>query len=234
MLNTALSYLNFSRFHNIDIIEPLLKGNADLLYANRDGVLIFVRNSNVHIMAASDEDACSKMLSLVNEAFLFVVHQSFCIKPVADKYKFGSVHECYQAVYDITSPLPLSDTCEIRTLDASYAEIILNNYDLIGSPEYIYERLESKAMLGAFVGDNFAGFIGIHAEGDIGMLHVFPEFRRMGIAKNLESSLINRMLISGEIPYCQLFIDNIASLTLQQKLGLTVADESLFWLSNIN
>lgn len=46
-------------------------------------------------------------------------------------------------------------------------------------------RLRAGVMLGAFLRDRPAGFIGLHEEGSMGMPEVLPEFRRMGVARAL-------------------------------------------------
>ena len=60
--------------------------------------------------------------------------------------------------------------------------------------ETLEERLRSGMMYGAFADGKLAGFIGMHAEGSMGILEVFEEFRRQGIAEALERHLINRIL----------------------------------------
>lgn len=82
------------------------------------------------------------------------------------------------------NPLPVSKEIEIRQLDISYTEEILAHYHL-GSEEYIKERLLNGCMFGAFVEGKMAGFIGTHIEGSIGMLEVYEEYRRRGIAESL-------------------------------------------------
>jgi tRNA (guanine37-N1)-methyltransferase len=74
------------------------------------------------------------------------------------------------------------------------------------------------------------GFIGKHAEGSMGLLEVLPENRRQGLARTLESFLIDRELREGNLPYCQVFRDNAASLALQKKLGLQLAEGLVIWL----
>ena len=88
------------------------------------------------------------------------------------------------------------------------------------------------ALLGAFfLNGILAGFIGTHHEGSMGMLEIFPEYRRLGLGYALESALIRRLMEQGAIPYCQVYEGNEASLRLQRKLGLTFSDEFVYWLS---
>ena len=65
----------------------------------------------------------------------------------------------------------------------------------------------------------------------MGILEVFEEFRRQGIAEALERHLINRILEKGWVPFCQIFTDNEASVKLQQKLGLRIVRDTVYWIS---
>lgn len=168
-------------------------------------------------------------------------------------------NECIQAVYTRGVSLPVRKNLVIRQLDLSYEEIIREHYSLISEPEFIRERIRAGVMYGAFVqkqaktcgnkgneenlnavddranedkesGLTLAGFIGEHEEGSMGMLEVFSEFRRQGIAEALESFCINRMLREGRIPFCQIIKGNEASVRLQEKLGLRISGESIWWM----
>ena len=96
--------------------------------------------------------------------------------------------------------------------------------------EYLSWLLERRALYGAFRNGELVGFIGKHAEGSMGLLEVLPAWRRQGVGENLERFLIARELEQGDVPYCQVFTDNQASLALQRKLGLTLAEGTVIWL----
>lgn len=76
----------------------------------------------------------------------------------------------------------------------------------------------------------FVGFIGRHPEGSMGLLQVFPEYRRQGYGEELESFMINRFLEEGRVPYAHIIVDNEKSMNLQKKLGYEVADKKIYWL----
>ena len=85
-------------------------------------------------------------------------------------------------------------------------------------------------MYGIFVEDELAGFIGEHDEGSMGMLEVFPAYRRQGLGLALESFQINRILEEGRMPYDQVILGNEKSLSLQKKLGMTITKDTVTWL----
>jgi tRNA (guanine37-N1)-methyltransferase len=97
------------------------------------------------------------------------------------------------------------------------------------------ERIASHEMFGAFfVSDDgkeqFAGFIGKHVEGSIGMLTVFPEFRRNKVALALETYMLNRDIELGMTPYGNIIETNTASLAVLEKLGGYISKTPIFWL----
>ena len=67
-------------------------------------------------------------------------------------------------------------------------------------------------------------------EGSMGMLFVETEYRNLGIAMSLESYVINLIKEKRQIPYCQIYEDNIASIKLQEKLGLYLSTCYVWWL----
>ena len=78
--------------------------------------------------------------------------------------------------------------------------------------------------------EHLVGFIGEHLEGSMGILYVFPEYRRRGFGTALERCLIARTLEKGLIPFGQVEKDNRNSLRLQEKLGMTCSDDLIVWM----
>lgn len=172
---------------------------------------------------------------------LLVLHNRnpFKIAETGQAYELLLSNVCVQAVYTRGVPLPVRKDLVIRKLDLSYTDAIAAHYTLIPESEFIRERIQAGVMYGAFVKNSastdeneltLAGFIGEHEEGSMGMLEVFPEFRRQGIAEALEAFCINRMLREGRIPFCQIIHGNEASVKLQEKLGLRISKENVWWM----
>ncbi|MCD8326518.1 MAG: tRNA (guanosine(37)-N1)-methyltransferase TrmD [Lachnospiraceae bacterium] len=162
---------------------------------------------------------------------LFCVCQQEIIPLLRQRYQTTEVRGCCQAYYTRGVPLPVRKDLEIRRLDLSFEEEIFREYHELVTLKELREHLSDGDMYGAFVENQLAGFIGTHFEGALGMLYVFPEFRRRGIAAALEAYMINEALLRGEIPFGQIFEGNEASLQLQKKLGLNVTDMILWWVS---
>ena len=88
-------------------------------------------------------------------------------------------------------------------------------------------------MKGAFCDGSMAGFIGQHDEGSIGMLQILPEHRGKKLAQVLETVMVNEALERGEIPYAQIRVENKASLSLQEKLGLCISKAPVYWMESV-
>jgi tRNA (guanine37-N1)-methyltransferase len=180
--------------------------------------------------------------AMVSEAMpdCLVLHQERYIAKAEQLFSLKHTMTCSHAVYTKKEKAPVSglyrpdgkpmgNGLTIQPLHAEHADFVKENYRKM-SPEYLAGRIEKGAMFGAFLGEQLAGFAGIHDDGGIGMLFVHPQYRRQKIAQALETYLVNLLLERGMTPYGQIETDNDASLQLQEKLGLYVAKSPVFWL----
>lgn len=222
---------------NIHMMELLSRGKGEILYAERDGegkmtgqnILLRDRKSGACMLSAADREGGELLLEhMPEDADLFVTIQEFLNELLKERYGAEEQCCCYQACYTRREPLPVAYK-DIRVLGEEHLEYILARYHL-GSRDYIRSRLQEKAMYGAFAGDRLVGFIGMHDEGSMGMLFVEEDFRRQRIGESLEAFYINRLLSLGYIPYCHIYADNEVSFRLQEKLGLYLSQNKLWWL----
>lgn len=117
---------------------------------------------------------------------------------------------------------PVADALEIRPLGPDHADLVIARYS---HPEYfsreeIVRRLAAGTIDGGYLDGELVGFIGMHAEGSMGMLEVFPGWRRRGVALALEAAKIASGLAAGHVPWAQVFPENRASIALQHRLGM--------------
>lgn len=228
MRKTALQYLQQNIPLHISFIEPLRLGRAEVLAAGPDGV--FLRHKTGQFLLSADDSKAAEKLFLpyLPEIRDIIVCGKNLSGTLCEKYGWKMDTPCYQAVYEKKTPLPVSG--DIRQLGMEYFDAVLDGYSLFRSPEYVENRLKAGVIYGAFVEDKLAGFVGEHREGSMGMLEVFPEFRRMGLGAALESFQINRFLKEGRIPYDQVILGNEKSMALQKKLGMTISGDTINWL----
>ena len=216
--------------------DPLL--HADMAESLRRGLGVIASAAERGVLVSADEDSCGMLscadldtaLTLLDgRRFpLLSIHQAELESPLCRELGMETWMRCRQAVYLGKEP-PAATEEDIRPLTGEHLDFLQANYRHEDS-EYLAWLLERRALFGAFREEKLVGFIGKHAEGSMGLLEVLPSFRRQGVGESLERFLIAREVERGNLPYCHVFTDNQASLALQQKLGLTLAEGSVIWL----
>lgn len=226
----AINYLLEDSLSNIDMLEPLRRGTADVIYAENDGVVIYERNSQACMITMQELEKCQSIVDF-EKYYLFSVHQKNIAEWIQQKGKFSHSFEVYQAVYSKKETIvDCFDT--ICVLNRDYTDQICQNYTTMDDRKYIETLIDRTQLWGIFDNGVLAGFIGEHLEGSMGLLEVFPEYRRKGYGYKLESFLINHFLKLNEIPFCQVVTDNVKSLALQQKIGMDISGRTTTWLFN--
>ena len=57
---TALAFLNRNRLLYLDMLEPIRRGTAELLYTESDGVLLYDRLAEAHMLGADTPQALER------------------------------------------------------------------------------------------------------------------------------------------------------------------------------
>ena len=145
-----------------------------------------------------------------------------------ERYGFSDKLECFQVAY--YGELPVKDSIlRIRVADRSDLPMLTQSYHMISLKEMAMV-VDRKTMFLGYTGDQLVGFIGEHLEGSMGLLYVFPEFRRRGIATALEKHYIARTMEKGFVPFGQVEKNNKESLQLQKKLNMTQSEKLTIWM----
>lgn len=225
MKEKALEFLNKDYLLNVDMIECIRRDICRILYASDKAVLIVADSGWVHMLSCEDRELGLELIKTHQPPWV-VLHQMDMREAVAGLgYRIGD--ECWQSAYTKTTPME-ETLADIRRLDRRFLKRIADNYELADEEE-IAALLDAGVIYGAFAGGELAGFIGRHKEGSVGLLFVFPEFRRMGIAEALERNYVNRELAEGNVAYGQIFVGNTPSRQLQEKLGMDFSDKFICW-----
>lgn len=215
---------------HMDMIDSLQRGIAEIFYAAPQGVLLYNTAGDCYMMSANDETTAAEMIVQLKDVGVVTAHQDFYIEQLQRKFKLEYSMPCWQAVYLSQQPLSMSNAAiTIQQLDESHLPLIVKHYQLNVEEGYIKDRIQA-GMFGAYFEGELAGFAGTHGEGAMGLLVVLPEFRRRGIARVLESYLINHILQQGFTPYAQILVTNTASIALQKSLKLSLSDKVVTWL----
>lgn len=221
--------LSKAKRENIHMIESLRRGKGEILYADEENVLLYDPGCRLCMISAKNREMGQKLLLLIpKDTVLFVTSQSFLNELICSGFSCEVYHECVQVCYPQRQSLPVRHK-DIRLLGPEDAEYVITHYHM-GEPEYIRERIQSRAMYGAFVEGELKGFVGSHDEGSMGMLFVEDSCRERGIGASLEAYNINRICERGFTPYAHIIVGNDVSLSLQRKLGLCASSGTIWWL----
>lgn len=218
--------------NTVDMWELLARDLGELLYDGPEGAVVRKYHRGMIASDIIDPDALLEVLRRLNlpEADQFVVKSKEAFSALEREYGFTGSCPCTQWVYLKKEP-PVPMDCDIRPLPMEYAQQAASHYHLIEkSLPYIRSRIEAGQVFGLFEEGKLAGFIGTHSEGAIGMLEVFPEYRRKGYGYALEAYIISWILQRGWTPYCHVVEGNDASVRLQQKLGMECAELPALWI----
>lgn len=231
MLKQVFAYLETDPVLHTDMLECIRRGYARILAAERNGVLLYDTGSGAYALSTESEETARRLLLGVERAESVVVHRGYGMEYAAEKFSLRHRMRVCNAAYFEKSLLTANEApAQIRVLDESYLPFVGKHYNSIDSEEYLRDRLRSGETFGAFVEGKPAGFIGLHDDGAMGMLEVLPEYRRRGIARQLETAQANRLLKSGRIPYAQIKAGNEASAALHRGLGFCLSAYSICWL----
>ena len=245
-LQECKKQLEKQKLLHMDMIELINRGQAVLIFAEGENICLQDRVSGIYFLTAKDIPGGEKLLTYIpqNQEVLVALHQEFMCDIVQDYLNTGEGMTCWQAVYTKREKLPItglysmdenaeSGLPKIARLTEEAIQAVCANYAKGDDIEYIRDRIQKGCMFGAFADGELAGFIGIHQEGAIGMLEVLPQYRGRGIAKALETYVINLSLEAGHIPYGQVVKENEASKKLQECLGLYFSKTLVYWIGNI-
>ena len=212
-----------------DMEVYLQSGDWEIEYDSPTALLLRFRNGWLHALAAFDPDEARKLLAQIPAEDAFVMRGCEGLQEVAEEAGFNGCHPCWQVVYDKTAPIPIDTELTIRHPDEKDFPKITASYDL-GDEEELREDFERPDFLGGYLGEDLVGYVGLHGEGSMGLLHVFEPYRRRGFAEALYGTLINNQLAKGRLPFAQIIAGNEASMELHRKWDFRIADELIYWM----
>lgn len=217
--------------NHIDMIEAIRIKQAEILYAEQDGVMIYETDSQTCMIAAENFEPCRQILSQ-NTYHQFAVHQKELAEEIQAQYHFATSVLTNQAAW-MQKNAPEFDDSGIIALKNEHAKEVCSFYGTMeDSGDYVRELISRGQLWGIFEGDRMAGFAGEHLEGSMGLLEILPEYRRKRYGFRLEAFLIRHFLEHGKLPFCQVIEGNTESMSLQKKLGMEISEQPTWWLFN--
>ena len=229
-LEMATDYLARQGLRCVDMLELLRRDSGSVRYAGSDGLLLWDKESGAWFLSARSEADLNRALSLIpQEARLATCHEDWYLDAVEKRLDLKG-RAFFQSVWTKKQPPELPPfQGELRRLGPEWAETVAEAYcQTFGDVDYILGAID-RGMLGLFDGEELAGFIGVHDEGSLGMLEVLPPYRRRGYGLVLQLAIIRAALAEGSCAYGEVAEHNAASLALQQKAGMTVCPEKIYW-----
>lgn len=224
-------FLDSNQILYAGMIQIIRRGTAEIIEENKHGVFLKDTVSNAFMMATDyPENGIRWLKKHENQRYGLMTLFQKEVTDFADKrYEFTHRLECYQAVYTQSEPFINSKKLQIKVACEDELKAVYDHYTLLSEAELRGIIRRGELLIG-YDGGKMVGFVGQHLEGSMGLLEILPEYRKNGFGKELEVTMINHMLTKGLIPFCQVEITNEASLRLQEKLGLTVSKERVYWL----
>lgn len=216
--------------NTVDFEELLRIGAGKELYRGEEGRILLEDDDGFYTVMSDILDGESLLARLralqLPDFYLATLKSEDAHQALVREYGFDGCNPCTQWVYCLPEPPSFSDS-DIRPLTMDYAQRAGEQYH--HNFDYVRDRIESGKMWGLFEAGKLAGFIGVHTEGAMGMLEIYPDYRKRGYGYALEAFLIAHQMKTGATPYCHVIDGNDASIHLQKKLGLQKADLPAIW-----
>ena len=214
----------------LGIERVLRRGTGEVIEEREDALFVFDRVSEAYFLECRGAVQGTEILErhADREIRLLSVFDPELADFAMDRLGLHEKLECFQAAY--FGERPAADPkLTYRTAESSDLPMLTEHYHMI-SPEELAAVIGRGSLLLGYENDRPVGFIGEHLEGSMGLLYVFPEYRRRGYAEEMETYYIARTMDRGLIPFGQVERQNFASLELQKKLGMTISEKTCFWM----
>lgn len=214
---------------NAYLIDSLLTGKARLLHTMGNAAIALATNGITYMICCETKEEGEALLAYVPEDARLLLHNCAQLNDLLrERYGFTVGDECYQSVYTQHTAMPVAHK-DIRPYPISNIDYAVENYGGEEEREYLQDRIQKGEFFAAYENDEIAGFCGVHSSGSLGLLYVDPKYRRTSIGSSLASYLVNWSLERGGLPYAHIRVKNIASLKMQEKMGLYVGKRTVFW-----
>ena len=230
ILSGRVLMADFNEFKDLAIDRVLKRGTGEIIADLENALLVRDDVSGAYLLSCEEKAAGMALLDryISPDCSLLMVSDYELGQTAFSKYGFEEKLECYQVAYYGEKPT-VDTSLSVREADEHDLPMLIENYQLI-SPEELAQVVRRRSILLGYDQGQLVGFIGEHLEGSMGILYVFPEYRRRGFGTALQTYLIARTMEKGYIPFGQVEKDNQNSLRLQEKIGMTRSDDLVVWM----
>ena len=228
----AIRFLQQEYLWHIDMLEALRRGRGEVIFFGGKTVLIRRNDEPESYLLTSDgPDAAEAAFAGLSTPWCVMSRGPGVSERMEELFGLVRVITCTNVAYLKTERL--SWDCPglvIRPFRVEELPAFQAHYSR-EDEEQAREHIRRGEMFAAEYEGKLAGFMGLHTDGSMGLLQVFPEYRKLGIGRAIEMFFINFCLDRGWIPYGQVRCDNEASFSLQENLGMTMdRTRTLCWM----
>ena len=214
-------------------IEYILKhyNDNEIIYDNENGICVFNKQFDLHIVCVNSFETAKAITSKIDACNRVILKNDYELKAFCEKFSFDNSMDCWHTLYANAATKNFVDGLSFSDLNEKSLNFMLNTYDEPVSKEEILKNNQtSKFIIANYYGE-FAGYIGVHENGEIGYLYVSPQFRKKGIATALINEMVSRFASNNETAFCLIETHNTNSINLHKKLNSIFA-KKVFWLYN--
>ncbi|MBQ4425987.1 MAG: GNAT family N-acetyltransferase [Firmicutes bacterium] len=214
----------------LGIDRVLRRGSGEIIADTDHALLIRDDVSGAYMLACDDPSTGMALLDrhISRDCSLLMVSDYALGIAAFERYGFSEKLECFQVAY--FGEKPAADSrLTVRAAEEQDLPMLTATYHLV-SPEELEKLIRRRSILLGYERERLIGFIGEHLEGSMGILYVFPAYRRRGFGSALQKHLIIQTMEKGYIPFGQVEKDNRNSLRLQKKIGMTKSDDLIVWM----
>ncbi len=212
-----------SFFDNFPVQQSFIYGNSAIIFGESD-------NYWAHFVSDSEKELSVLLNTHHKRTSYYYSVEDWMIPCIL---KHGQVDwsmstKRYILDKDVQLALP---KLEIVKLNKSYASFIYTNsdYKKYTNVKYIEEMLCKDVSAGIFAGKQLAAWGFTHDDGALGFLHVLPEYRKNGFAKEIVLSLVNQQRKLKKPIFCNIVPENEVAIDFITKLGFHF-DRNISWL----
>jgi GNAT superfamily N-acetyltransferase len=135
-------------------------------------------------------------------------------------------------LYDLPDSVevPEPNNC-FPPLKQEFAEMVAKvSWDAPEYAEYIRQRIERWPSFALYNDGKPVAWNMCHSPDCLGVMHILPEFRGRGLAKQMTRALIHAVRLQGGRPYVQVFESNTPSRNLTEGMGFVEVDR-ISWIT---
>ena len=218
----AIEYLQQEPLWHMDMLEALRRGRGEVIFFEGRTVLI-KRNDEPesYLLTSEGPDAAEAAFKGVPAPWCVMSRGPGVTERMEARFGLARVLTCTNVAY--LKKERLAWDCPglvIRPFREEELPAFTAHYTR-EDEDQAREHIRRGELFAAEYQGQLAGFMGLHADGSMGLLQVFPEYRKLGIGRAIEIYSINFCLDRGWIPYGQVRVDNEGSFSLQAHLGMT-------------